>query len=247
MHETPSGPVRTIPIWYLPVMLVVAIGTAYLSELCTNANKARFFTPEGLPPFSPALLREIMWNNIGNHSICYGFLGAVTCGLLTMITAGLAGSGRAITGFVVGSTLGLVGGVLTGVLGHFVTVKLHPMHIESILMAMVIFAPVWGLLGAITSVTSVILLRRSDLIGKALLMTFAMTLCTILLYPLVVTLAFPSDWPGRIIPEFPRSRLVCFGIGSVCMVLGLFLTIRSPKPVSSAKDKTLEPANGSPS
>ena len=244
MNERPRGYLRTIPIWYLPVMIVVALGTAYLGELITNAYKNRFFTPEGLPPFSPALLREIMWNNIYNHSICYGFLGAVTCGLLTMITAGLAGPGRAITGFVVGSTLGLVGGVATGVLGYFVTAKLQPMNIESILMAMLVFAPVWGMLGAITSMTSVMLLGRSDLIVRALQMTLAMTLCTIVVYPLLVTMAFPSDWPGRIIPEFPRTRLACFGIGSVGMALALFLTLRNLNPAANrTENQESEPAS----
>ena len=244
MNERPKGLLHALPIWYLPVMIVLALGTAYLSELITNAYKNRFFTPEGLPPFSPALLREIMWNNIYNHSICYGFLGAVTCGLLTMITAGLAGPGRAITGFVVGSTLGLVGGVATGVLGYFVTLKLQPMHIESILMAMVVFAPVWGMLGAITSVTSVMLLGRSDLIGRALQMTLAMTLCTILIFPLVITMAFPTDWPGRIIPEFARTRLTCFGIGSVGMAIALFLTLRNLNPAASrTENQESEPAS----
>ncbi len=218
-----------LPGWYLPVMIGVAIGAAILSEVCTNANKERFFTPEGLPPFPPELLREIMWNNIYNHSICYGFLGAVTCGLLTMITAGLAGPGRAMLGFVLGSAAGLIVGALAGVAGYFLTKTLQPMNIESILMAMVIFAPLWGLLGVITSLTSIWLIGRTDLTGKALQMSLVATLSTLLIYPLIATIAFPSDWPGRIIPEFPRTRLVCYGIGAISMACALFFTLKGPK------------------
>ncbi len=218
-----------LPKWYLPVMIFVALGAAYLSEIFTNANKERYFTPEGLPPFPPELLREIMWNNIYNHSICFGFLGAVLCGSLAMITAGLAGPSRAVVGFVLGSAAGLVGGALTGTAGYFITKTLQPMDIESILMAMVVFAPLWFVLGAITTIGSIWILGQQDWFGRALQMTLAATLAIVIIYPLVVTIAFPSDWPGRIIPEFARTRLTCFGLGSVGIALAMYLTLRGPK------------------
>jgi NhaP-type Na+/H+ or K+/H+ antiporter len=227
--ESTNSEIR-LPSWYLPTMIAIAIGAAIVSEFCTNANKERYFTPTGLPPFPPELLRKVMWDNIYNHSICYGFLGAVICGLLAMITGGLAGPGRAVVGFVVGSALGLVGGVLTGVAGHFVTQRLQEMEVESILAAMIIFAPVWGILGLITTVLSLMLVKRRGLIAHAVMMTLVATLCAILLYPLVVTLAFPGDWPGRIIPEFTRSRVVCYVIGMVSMAFAVYFSIKGPKP-----------------
>jgi hypothetical protein len=216
-----------LPGWYLPVMIGAAIVAAVLSEVCTNANKERFFTPEGLPPFPPELLREIMWNNIYNHSICFGFLGAVTCGLLTMITASLAG--RAMLGLVLGSVSGSVVGALLGVAGYFLTKVLQPMNIESILTAMIIFTPLWGLLGLLTSITSMCLLGRSDLIGNAIQKSIIATVCTVLIFPLIVTIAFPTDWPGRIIQEFPRTRLVCYGVGAIGMACALFFALRGRK------------------
>ncbi len=228
MQEKTQAPSNVrLPGWYLPALFGAAIVAAVLSEVCTSANKERFFTPEGLPPFPPELLREIMWNNIFNHSICFGFLGAVTCGLLTMITASLAG--RGILGLVLGSVVGLVVGAGVGVAGYFLTKTLQPMNMESILMAMIIFAPLWGILGSITSIMSMRLLGRPDLTGKAVKQSLIATVCTLLIFPLIVTLAFPTDWPGRIIQEFPRTRLVCYGVGALGMACGIFFALKSRK------------------
>ncbi len=226
-EKTQASSSFRVPGWYLPALFGAAIVAAGLSEVCTNANKERFFTPEGLPPFPPALLREIMWNNIYNHSICFGFLGAVTCGLLTMITASLAG--RGILGLILGSVVGLVVGALVGVAGYFITKTLQPMNMESILMAMIIFAPLWGILGLLTSTMSMWLLGRSDLIGNAIQKSLIATVCTLIIFPLIVTLAFPTDWPGRIIQEFPRTRLVCYAVGGIGMACALYFALKGRK------------------
>ncbi len=218
-----------LPGWYLPAMIGVAIVATVLSEVCTNANQRRFFTPEGLPPFPPELLRKIMWNNIYNHSICFGFLGAITCGLLTMVTGGLSGAGRAMVGFVVGSAVGLVVGALAGVAGYFLTKTLQPMDMESILMAIIIFAPLWGLLSLVTILVSLWLVGRADLMGDAIQKSLIATVCTLLIFPLLVTIAFPTDWPGRIIQEFPRTRLVCYGVGSISIVCALYFVLKGRK------------------
>lgn len=232
-EQAPSQVTR-LPGWLLPTLIVAALIATYVSEVIVNANKERFFTPTGLPPFPPELLRKVMWDNIYNHSICYGALGAVTCGLLTMIASGIAGPARAIAGFVVGSTLGLVSGAAVGVLGYFITSTLQPMNLESILMAMIIFAPVWSVLGIVTCGTTVFLVGRPDLLGKAVGMAFVMALFTVILYPLAVTIAFPAQWPGRIIPEFPHARLTCYGIGSICIAVAIILTFKPPKAVAAA-------------
>lgn len=237
-----AKPAFALPAWYLPVISAAAIVAAIASEVCTNANQKRFFTPEGLPPFPPELLREIMWNNIYNHSICFGFMGAVTCGLLVMITAGLAGPGRAMLGFVVGSLAGLLLGAAAGVAGYFITQALQPMNMESILMAMLIFAPLWGLLGLVTNVASVRLLGRSDLTSKAIQMCVLATLATVLIFPLVTTIVFPADWPGRIIQEHPRTRLVCYVIGVLGMVGSLYFTLKRPKSEVTQAEPQAEPA-----
>ena len=226
-EKTQASSNLSLPSWYLPVLFGAAIVAAALSEVCTNANQKLFFTPEGLPPFPPELLREIMWNNIFNHAICFGFLGAVTCGLLTMITASLAG--RGILGLVMGSVVGLVVGGLLGVLGYFLTTTLQPMNLESILMAMIIFAPLWGLLGLLTSIMSMRLLGRSDLISNAIQKSLIATVCTVLIFPLIVTLVFPTDWPGRIIQEFARTRLLCYGVGTLGMACALFFALKGRK------------------
>ena len=227
--STSSTSRSSLSLWLAPFLLVAAVIAAYAGELVTANNKERFFTPEGLPPFPPELLREIMWNNIFNHSICYGSLGAFVCGLVAMVASGLAGPARAFVGFVVGSIMGLILGAATGSLGYFLTKYLQPRDIESIFMAMIIFAPVWLALAITSSVTTVLAIGRAHLIGKAIVNSLAMAGFATILFPFFVTFVFPSDWPGRIIPEHSRSRLSCYIIGSLCIAVSVWLTVR-PDP-----------------
>jgi uncharacterized membrane protein len=96
-------------------------------------------------------------------------------------------------------------------------------------MAMIIFAPLWGVLGLLTSIMSMRLIGRSDLLGNAVQKSIVATVCTLLIFPLIVTLAFPTDWPGRIIQEFPRTRLVCYGVGALGMAFALFFALKGRK------------------
>lgn len=220
---------NSIPTWYIIVMIIAALVAAYFSEMVTNANKERFFTATGLPPFPPELLRKVMWDNIYNHSICFGFLGSILVGLYAMVTGCVVSPARGIVGFIVGSTLGLVIGAGAGVMGYFISDSLQTLRWESILKAMIIFMPVWSLLGVTATVVCTILAGRAKLIGKAIGMAIAMAMLTGIAYPMFVTFAFPSDWPGLIIPEFARSRLACVVIGNLCIVAAILLTFQQPK------------------
>ncbi|MCA9126677.1 MAG: hypothetical protein KDB22_06320 [Planctomycetales bacterium] len=226
----PAAPKKpTVPTWYLVCLILASFLIAYVSELVTAENKERFFTATGLPPFPPELLLKVMWDNIYNHSICFGFLGAVLCGTLTMISGGLVGPARAISGFLLGSAFGLVMGAAAGITGYFISDSLTEQKIDSIIKAVIVFTPVWAIIGSVASACSMLILGRLALIPKAIGMSIAMALFAAITYPLIVTALFPNDWPGVIIPEFARTRLVCFAVGGLCVSLGIVFTLQPAK------------------
>lgn len=235
--ESHSGQTASaLPSWFLVAGSAAALAGSICSEMVTNANKERFFTPTGLPPFPPELLRKVLWNNIYNHSICFGFLGSVLCGVLILVAVGTKSPAKGIVGLLLGGVAGLILGAAVGILGYFITETVQQMNIDNILKAIVIYLPVWLVLSLVTTWISASLVKLPNGFRRAFQASLITTLCTVVIYPLLVTAIFPSDWPGRIIPEFARTRLTSYIIGSLGIVVALWFTfIPSKKQTSEAQ------------
>lgn len=229
------------PSWLLPVVVVLSAVAGFVAEIVINDNKQRFWTDEpGLPPFPPEYIIEQMWNQIYNHIIGFGFLGAILCGVLCMAAGAAASPARGILGFVLGSVLGLVAGAATGVLGHFTQQNLQQIDIEGILKAIAIYSPVWVGLAIATNVLSVILIGSSKLIGRGVGMAIGLGILAAVISPVLTSVVFPVSWPGAIIPENYGPRLTAYLMGTVFVGLSLIATLTVKATVSSEQDAESE-------
>ncbi len=219
--------VGRLPYWLIPSTTLVSLVAGIVSELIIDANKRRFWTNEpGLPPFPPEFIRERMWNQIYNHIICYGALGAILCGLLGLVIGSAINSSRGIMGFVTGSLAGLVVGAGLGVVGHFVSESLQQATIEGMFKAIIIFTPLWIAICLAATLSTLVIIKRMDLLGKAVVMSICFGLLASILYPLFVSILHPLSWPGIIIPEHRAARLACCVLGSLCTATAVLLTLK---------------------
>lgn len=229
---------RTYPAWFMPAAIVGSIIAGFVGDAMIGANKALYFKPPpGMPPYPPEYIREQMWNEIYNHIICFGALGALVCAVLGMIVGGVVNPTRSMMGCVLGSLLGLLVGAVVGVIGYFTTQALMQNQMESMYKAVIIFAPVWIAIGITATLLSVFLLRRKDLIGKAIGMGVMFGLLAVIVYPLVASIAFPAGWPGMIIPTIYGTRLTGSLVGAVCTAIAVIMTFK-PAKVKATKDST---------
>ncbi|MCA9193464.1 MAG: hypothetical protein KDB03_16945 [Planctomycetales bacterium] len=227
---------QQLPGWVLPALVVAGLAAAFVGELVIDANKERFYTPEpGLPPFPPEFIRERMWNNIFNHSICYGFLGLICVSLVNLVIGGLAGATRSFWGFLLGSTSGLVFGVATGVGGYFISTTLQQIDIEGVLKAMAIFLPFWFVTMLLSGLIALHLIGMLRKPGNAITFALLFSILACVAYPIFVSVAFPTEWPGIIIPEFKTSRLSCYIIGAVCNSVCAWFVVKSALKISAAE------------
>lgn len=225
-------------------LVVAALIGAYLSELVVDANKERFYTPEpGLPPFPEEFLIERMWNYIYNHSICYGGLGAIMCGLLCAVAGFFRGVSSGIVGLIAGTIVGLVLGVATGVAGHFISEALFPSTLESMFKAMMIFSPLWLVLSLAGTTISALVTGKKGAIVRAIVPSIMGAIIATVAYPILVSILFPVEWPGLSLPLASSVRLTCYVVGALSIVGAILLTLKEPgKEAKVAVESAPEPA-----
>ncbi len=229
--EQPSSKpkARAVPVWLLPALIVAGLIVAVASEPVIAANRERFFTATGLPPFPPELLWKVFWDNVYNHSICYGFVGIALCGLLGMVAGAVSGPAQAVKGLLIGAVLGIVAGIVIGVSGWYWSNKiLDRFEFDSLLKAVLIFVPVWFAFSLVTSWLALFANGRVGLFKKAFKPAIVFASLATFAYVAVVTVILPSDWPGYILPEHARVRIVLELTGCVGVALATFGALRIP-------------------
>ena len=230
---------RGFPSWLTPTLLVFGLLAALVTEPVVSANRERFFTATGLPPFPPKLLWQVFWDNVYNQAICYGFLGIVTCGLVGLATGATLHRMRAIFGAVVGSVVGLVAGVTLGVSGWYLSDRvLASSNMDSMYKAILIFVPFWFGLMLAACFVALLVTNKLSHFASTVLPSLAYVIAAVVVYVGIVTAIFPSDWPGRIIPEFGRVRLVLYITGCLGVAGAVLATLRA----SSRVEKQIEDA-----
>jgi hypothetical protein len=218
-----------LPVWLLPVLIVLGIAAGIASEPVIDANRERFFTATGLPPFPPALLWKVFRDNVYNHSICYGFVGFITCALFSLVSGSLRSPGKAIQGLLLGAIVGVVSGAILGTVGWYWSDKiLVPIQLDSIINAFLIFIPFWFCLSMIAAALALFLNGRLGNIGKVVRPAFIYSSIATFVYVAIVTMGMPGDWPGRIIPEFARVRIVLEVVGCVAVAMTVYKALRVP-------------------
>jgi hypothetical protein len=227
MNSQTDPSVRTqstsIPAWLLPTLIVFGLLAALGTEPVVNSNRERFFTPTGLPPFPPELMWKVFWDNVYNHTICYGFLGVITCGLVGLAAGASVSPMKAILGGITGALVGLFAGALLGVGGWYLSERvLGTSDLDSMIKALLIFIPFWFGLACTASFVALFLAKRLRYFARTVANTFAFAVFAVIAYIGIVTVAFPTDWPGRIIPEFARVRLVLEITGCLGVVTAAF-------------------------
>lgn len=236
---TASKQPGSFPAWLTPVLLLFGLLAALVTEPVVSANRERFFTATGLPPFPPKLMWQVFWDNVYNHAICYGFLGIVTCGLVGLATGASIHWMRAILGAVIGSVVGLFVGVTLGVSGWYLSERvLGSSNMDSMYKAILIFVPFWFVLTLAACFVALLVSNKLGHLEIAVLPSLAYAIAAVFIYIAVVTAVFPSDWPGRIIPEFGRVRLVleisgCLGVAGAVLAV-LRASSRVQKKIESA-------------
>ena len=96
---------------------------------------------------------------------------------------------------------------------------------DSMYKAILIFVPWWFGLSLAACFVTLLVTDKLRHFTRAFLPSLVYSLAAVVVYIGVVTAVFPSDWPGRIIPEFGRVRLVleitgCLGlVGAVLAVM----------------------------
>ena len=228
-----------IPRWLTPTLLVSGLLAALVTEPVVDANRERFFTATGLPPFPPKLLWQVFWDNVYNHTICYGFLGIVTCGLVGLAAGATIHRMRTILGAVVGSLVGLFAGVTLGVSGWYLSARvLGSSNMDSIYKAIIIFVPFWYVLTLVACFVALLVTNKLSHFASTVLPSLAFAIAAVVVYIGVVTAVYPSDWPGRIIPEFGRVRIVLYITGC----LGLAGAVLAALRASNRVEKQMEDA-----
>jgi len=96
---------------------------------------------------------------------------------------------------------------------------------DSIYKAILIFVPFWFGLTLAACFVALLVSNKLSHFASTVLPSLAYAVAAVVVYIGVVTAVFPSEWPGRIIPEFGRVRLVleitgCLGVtGAVLAAL----------------------------
>ena len=239
MSSSASIQPRNFPAWLTPTLFILGLLAALVAEPVVSANRERFFTATGLPPFPPALMWKVFWDNVYNHAICYGFLGIVTCGLVGLAAGATIRPMRAILGAVVGSVVGLFAGVTLGVSGWYLSERvLESSYMDSIYKAILIFVPFWFGLTLAACFVALLVTNKLNHFASTVFPSLAFVIAAVVVYIGVVTALFPSDWPGRIIPEFGRVRLVL----EITGCLGLAGAVLAVMRASSRVEKKIESA-----
>lgn len=230
---------RNFPAWLTPTLFIFELVAALVSEPIISANRLRFTTATGLPPFPPKLMWQVFWDNVYNHAICYGFLGIVTCGLVGLAAGATIHRMRAILGAVVGSLIGLFTGVILGVSGWYLSERvLGSSDMDSMYKAILIFVPFWFGLTLAACFVALLVTNKLNHFARAFLPSLLYAIAAVVVYIGVVTAVFPSDWPGQIIPEFGRVRLVL----EITGCLGLAGAVLAVMRASSRVEKKIESA-----
>jgi hypothetical protein len=223
---TPAG--KPLPAWLVPGLFVAGLVTAVASEPVIAANRERFFTATGLPPFPPALMWKVFWDNVYNHSICYGFMGLMLFGLIGALVGLTISPVRAVMGLVVGAIVGVIGGALLGTMGWLITDKvLGTSNMDSIFKAIIIFIPFWFGMAIVGCLVALFAGNRLRLVAKTIKPAIVYAAIATALYVAIVTVLFPSDWPGRIIPEYARIRIVMEITGCLGVVTAVLMLLRA--------------------
>lgn len=227
--DAPSTPSRNSPVWLTPSLLVLGLVAGLVAEPVFQANKERFFTATGLPPIPPALMWKVFWDNVYNHSICFGFLGMVVCGFMSMAVGLAIHSNRAVYGMIVGSLVGLLAGPALGMFGWYISERLlaNNFEIDSVIKVLLIFFPFWFGLSLAACFAALLVRRKLSHFLRAVLPSMIFTIISVFLYVSIITIVFPSDWPGRIIPEHAHTRIVLNITGCLGVAAAVLATIRA--------------------
>ena len=221
---------RRLPGWFTPAIFVAGLVAAILTEPAVNANHDRFYTDLGLPPWPDELLWRAFIDEVKNHSICYGVLGMATVGLIAMVVGAIRSPLRAVITLVASGIVGLCLGAAVGIGGWYLDERiLRIMDIDSILKAFIIFIPLWLIIMFATNVCSLLAIGRSALMGKAFINSLFYSIIAVVVYVAIITFAYPTDWPGLIVPEFSHARWVLYIAGCLGASLSVFSTIRKDR------------------
>lgn len=222
---------KPLPAWLAPGLIVVGLATGLASEPVISAYRERFTTAMGLPPFPPELLWKVFWDKIYNHSICYGFLGLMLVGLIGAVAGFTHSPTRGVLGLVVGAVVGLVSGAFMGIIGWLIMSKLlGTSSLDSMLQAVIIFIPFWFGMATAASAVALFAAKRLDLASQIPKSAIIYPTIATIIYVAIITVLFPSDWPGQIIHEFTRVRLVLQITGCVGVALAVFTLLRAKSP-----------------
>lgn len=224
-----SPPALNSPAWLTPALLVLGLVAALVAEPVFQANRERFFTATGLPPFPPKLMWKVFWDNVYNHSICFGFLGMVLCGFMSMAVGNAIHLNRAVYGMIIGSLVGLIAGPALGMFGWYISERMlaNNFDIDSVIKAILIFLPFWFGLGLAACFSALLVTRKLKHFMRAVLPSMVFAIIAVFLYVGIVTVAFPTDWPGRIIPEYARTRIVLCITGCLGVAAAVIATMRA--------------------
>lgn len=220
-----------LPTWVLPALVVSGVVAGFAGEALISRYHQFFFTPEpGMPPHPAAYLAQARWDNIRNHAIGFGGLGAILMGLIGLVIGLSRSSRRAMTGVFAGVLVGGMLGAVMGSIGYLTTVRLiSEPHMEGMLKAIVIFAPLWLVFCVAAGVFGAVLAGNSSRIGRAAYLGVGWAFGAIMLYLLVTIVVFPVGRPEAIVPEHTGVRLSAYVVGCICVALAAgAVAIRSP-------------------
>lgn len=221
----------TAPTWVLPALIVTGVVAGFAGEAIISRYHQFFFTPEpGMPPHPPAYLAQARWDSIRNHAIGFGGLGAILMGLIGLVIGLSRSARRATVGVIAGAVAGAMLGAVMGSIGYLTTVRLmSEPHMEGMLKAIAIFAPVWLVLCVAAAVLGAVLVGNGSRIGRGVTLGVAWAIAATLLYLLVTIILFPVGRPEAIVPEHAGVRLSAYVVGCVCVALAAgAVAIRSP-------------------
>ena len=219
------------PAWVLPALLVSGLIAGFAGEAIITRFQLFYFTPEpGMPPHPPAYLAQARWDNIRNHAIGFGGLGAILLGLSGLVIGLSRSALRAIVGVLTGLLLGGTLGAIMGAVGFDITMRLKSApHMEGMLKAVLIFAPIWLILCLAAGLFGAVLSGNLSKIGRAVYLAVGWACGAIMLYLLVTVIVFPVGRPEAIVPEHTGVRLLAYVVGCVCVALAAGgIAIRSP-------------------
>ena len=244
-HPKISGPTSALsgehstarPRWAMPILLVLGgLAGAAGSQVIFQVRDLFQVAPErlGMPPYPPALEREMLLCAVASHALGFGLLGLVICGVLGLGLGALSGSPRAAAGsLLAGGILGLLAGAAGGVSALLIDDALLVVPLDGLFKAMLIHLPNWLLLAVAIAIAAVLFRQRRVPVQQLLVSAIVAGFLAALFYPLLGLILFPAATSDRPIPYEMGLRILCFALGGAVLGVGVARWLRTSAPATS--------------